>query len=168
MRTLMTKAQQQEFLNQNRQLTTLQFKWTFRGDGGVSLLDRNDTKITRASGGGYDRAGTCLGEFMQQHFQPELDKLANRFRSKNRVSHVQSMKVHALYGLHWKVEAKSAYLDGVCGFDCMRRILNIIGFEINCIKESNGRAQSGVDIYELVPVSAHNKKYFVTTVGRAA
>jgi hypothetical protein len=46
----------------------------------------------------------------------------------------------------------------------MRKILNVIGFEINCIKESNGRAQTGVDIYELVPVGAHNKKYIVTPI----
>jgi len=164
MNTLLTKAAQQAFLNQNRNLTPLQFKWTCRGNGSVALLDRNDTKITHATGTGYDRTGKCLGEFLMTHFQPELDKLAKRFRDASIKSPVQSMKDHAFYGLYWKREAKTAYVDGACGFGCMRRILNVIGFEINCIKEINGRALSGVDIYELVPVSAHNKKYMVTPI----
>jgi len=164
MNTLLTKAAQQSFLKQNRNLTTLQLKWTCRGNGSVALLDRNDGRLHRVGGTGYDRAGTCLAEFLMVHFQPELDKLAKRFRVKDNTRRVQSMKDHAFYGLYWKREAKTAYVDGACGFECMRRILNVIGFEINCIKESNGRAQSGVDIYELAPVSAHNKKYMIAPI----
>lgn len=163
MKTLLTKVAQQEFLNQNRQLTTLQFKWTCRGNGGVTLLDRSDNRLGRASGTGYDRAGTLLGDFIEDHFQNELDNLAKRFRNASGgARQVESSK--EFYGLYWNTCTKVAYVVGSCGFESMRKILNVIGFEINCIKESNGRAQTGVDIYELVPVGAHNKKYIVTPI----
>ena len=54
----------------------------------------------------------------------------------------------------------SVYLDGACGYDCMFRILNCIGFELVKVGEFE-KKYNGEVFYNLRPVSCHNKKYIV-------
>lgn len=162
MNTLMSKTEQEVFLKENVNLTTLQAKWSCRGEGYVKMLDRDDNKLSRAGGGGYDRWGTCLGNFISDTFSKEVLKLAQRFRAP--VNDQRYVTSKEFYGLSYSRKEKLARLDGACGSECMNKILNAIGFELKCIKESNGRAMSGTDIFELVPLSAHNRKYIVKPI----
>jgi|TARA_R100000084_G_C4571392_1_gene109405 hypothetical protein len=155
MKTILTKAQAQQFLDENWKLNTLNFKWTISkgrdtyGYNICTLRDMGGNKIASTCGGGYDMQGTALGNFINSYFSNELKKLtADR-------GGVAFAKRSGFYGLtHYNPKAKSysrrylkratehtrSYVDGASGFDCMRRILAKIGFKMNFVQEKKNCA----------------------------
>ena len=152
MKTILTKAQAQQFLDENWKFNTLNFKWTVSkgrdtyGYNICTLRDMGGNKIASTYGGGYDMQGAVLGNFINSYFSNELKKLtADRGGTFARFKHNAGF-----YGLtHYNPKAKSwsrrylkrakehtrSYVDGACGFDCMRRILAKIGFKMNFVQE---------------------------------
>lgn len=156
MRTIKTIAQQQEFLSRHFELDSIEHKWSCRGYGNSKLFDRLGYQITKASGCGYDRFGTVVGQMIEKYFADELLILAKREckgRGKSRKTS------NNFYGLFYNKEKDYAYVDGGCGIDCMKRILNKIGFELNYINETKGSV-TGSQFYQLAPISKHTRKYF--------
>ena len=145
----MTRKQRKEFLNENWKLETLSFKWTTSrarnsyGYNICTLKNSRNEKIASTCGGGYDMKGTALGEMINKYFPNELKKL---------VANSGSMDTPGgFYGLsHYNPKAKTSkrrflkratsytktYVDGGCGFDSMRRILEKIGYKIEFVKEN--------------------------------
>ena len=160
MKTLLTIAQQNEFIQNNFKVVQIEHKWSSRGYGNSKILDLHCTQIAKRGGCGYDRFGAVIGDYIESIFQDELNKLAKRF-AKVKYS-TGSKKSNEFYGLFINKDGK-AYLDGVCGISCMRKVLNAIGFELKYLNETKNSV-SGSQFYELVPVSAHIKKYIVAGI----
>lgn len=140
---ILNKQQRKQFLNDNWKLETMFFKWS--KSGVCAIYDKRDQKTEfSAGGGGYDKKGTALGQFINKHFSNELKKL-----TADRGGRV-TRKRTGFYGLtHYNPKAKShsrrylkratehtkTYVDGGCGFGCMVDILNKIGFDLKFIHE---------------------------------
>lgn len=77
----------------------------------------------RAGGGGYDKKGAALGDALMQLFPDDLKSLPLPVRRAN--GSVES----GLYGLNETKEGKR-YLDGACGFSCMEKVLEALGFKV--------------------------------------
>lgn len=153
MRTILTKAQQAEFLSTNHQLRTIKHKWSCRGMGNSKILDCNDFILGKAGGCGYDRFGAALGNAIAEMFPAELLKLAKRDCKGRRRSRKPAAKY---YGLFYNAVQDHAYLDGACGHSCMLKVLNKIGFSLHSVGEESGSV-SGVEFYTLEPVTSNDR-----------
>jgi len=159
MRTLLTKQQSADFVRENWRFQTLTFNWTTSrarnsyGYNICTLRDFNGDKIASTCGGGYDMKGTVLGDMINKYFTHELKKLVANSGSLDTPS--------GYYGLsHYNTKAKTSkrrflkrassntktYVDGGCGFDSMRRILEKIGFKMQFVKETKNSST-----YILIP-----------------
>lgn len=162
MRTLLTVKQQTEFLADNGHVAQIEHKWSCRGYGNSKIIDSRSNVVARASGCGYDRFGTVIGDYMETVFQNELNKLGKRFCKTKYTRERKASK--AFYGMFYNPKTGKAHLDGACGYECMHRILNCIGFELVQVGTTGNKGQTGSEFYELRPVSAYNRKYFVNGV----
>ena len=159
MRTLLTKQQSADFVRENWRFQTLTFNWTTSrardsyGYNICTLRDFKRDKIASTCGGGYDMKGTVLGDMINKYFTHELKKLVANSGSLDTPS--------GYYGLsHYNTKAKTSkrrflkrassntktYVDGGCGFDSMRRILEKIGFKMQFVKETKNSST-----YILIP-----------------
>ena len=131
MKTILSKAKQGKFLDDNWSVKTLHFKWGKTGSHKCWLYDRNDNVLGSAGGGGYDKQGTALGQFMNTYLNDELKKINST----------------DYYGItHWNKVTKKrqnkaskhtkTYVDGGCGFQSMQDILCKIGFNIIFVKST--------------------------------
>tara|TARA_R110002153_G_scaffold36785_1_gene108537 strand:+ start:437 stop:898 length:462 start_codon:yes stop_codon:yes gene_type:complete len=131
MKTILSKAKQETFLDDNWKVKTLHFKWAKTGSHKCWLYDRNDNVLGSAGGGGYDKKGTALGQFMNTYLNDELKKINST----------------DYYGItHWNKVTKKrqnraskhtkTYVDGGCGFQSMQDILCKIGFSLVFVKET--------------------------------
>lgn len=115
--------------------------------------EAHDRLMAKAGGGGYDRAGTCLGEFLQGHFGPELARIASRADSRYRLTRGDGPNErigvdddgHApydrrsLYGMRAYYRGRKVervHLDGGCGWDSMVRIAEAIGLQVKYVAET--------------------------------
>jgi ribosomal protein S11 len=144
-----TKQQRKEFLNENWRLSTLHFKWTksrakeTEGYLICTLKDRQGNKIASTCGGGYDMKGKVFGEMINKYFPNELKKLvANSGGVSDSpggfygLSHYNpKAKTHKRRWLKRATKNTKTFVDGACGFESMRRILEKIGFKIEFILE---------------------------------
>ena len=160
MKTLLTIAQQNEFLSNNWKVENITHRWSTRGYGSSKIIDHDGNTLAKATGCGYDRFGTVIGEFIQSTFQNELQRLGKRFCKKPYAGDRKSSK--EFYGMFLKPDG-SVYLDGACGCDCMFRILNCIGFELVKVGEFE-KTYNGEVFYNLRPVSDNNKKYILGNI----
>ena len=160
MKTLLTIAQQNEFLSNNWNLVDISHRWSCRGYGSSRIQNSRGETLAKATGCGYDRFGTAIGQFIEATFPDELQRLAKRSCKNKYGNGGKSSK--EFYGLFIGNDGK-VYLDGACGYDCMFRILNCIGFELKQVGEHK-TANSGSVFYTLHPVSEHNKKYIVSNI----
>ena len=161
MKTLMTIKQQKAFITDNWNLETICHRWSTRGYGSSRIIDQRGNTLSKATGCGYDRFGTVIGDFIQTTFQAELQRLAKRFCKTKYPTGGKSSK--QFYGLFMRPDG-TPYLDGACGYECMSRILNCIGFELHQCGKSE-KTYNGDEFLQLRPVSDHNKKYIVERVG---
>jgi len=159
MKTLLTIKQQESFLSVNREFKTINHKWSSRGYGNSKIIDDMGCVISKANGCGYDRFGTVIGSMIEVLFPKEINKLAKRFCKKGPRNSTRKCSSE-FYGLFYNAKEKTAYLDGGCGYSCMYKVLNAIGFELSQIAESE-RSNNGEVFYSLSPVSTHNKKYIL-------
>lgn len=162
MRTLLTVKEQTEFLANNYHLAQIEHKWSCRGYGNSKILDSRSNVVSRASGCGYDRFGKVIGDYIEAIFQTELNKLGKRFCKTVYTKERKASKT--FYGMAYNPKTGETSLDGACGYDCMCRVLNCIGFELVQVGSTGNKGQSGSVFYELRPVSADNKKYIVNGV----
>jgi hypothetical protein len=122
----------------------LEFKW---GRTNAVSLYVNDSRVATAGGGGYDKKGTVLGEWIQKEFQEELKKL-----------YAGKKKESDYYGMSKSESGDKIFLDGATGFNSMENILNAIGYGLDRVASSKN-----VDKYILVESKAQGG-YVNTTV----
>lgn len=127
---------------------------TFRGGSGTVRLyvdrDDSDRQVAHAGGGGYDKRGTCLGEFLTDTFQPELLRIAKRAGASYRDTADGLQRVEdeaagrydsrSLYGMttyrNRRGKAERVRLDGACGYESMVRVAEAIGLRIEFAGET--------------------------------
>lgn len=154
-RTILTIAEQNQFLSDNWQAKNISHKWSSRGMGNSKILDAQGNVIGKAGGCGYDRYGAALGEAIITLFPKELFKLAKRECKGKRRNYKQAKK---FYGMFYSSITGMAWLDGGCGSNCMEKILNKIGFSIERVGEHEG-SNNGEVFYTLKPVTKHDKQF---------
>jgi hypothetical protein len=114
--------------------------------------------IAKATGCGYDRFGTVLGDAIEHLFGDALTKLARKECRKPYGSFGGNHKAsEALYGLFYDANKKRGYVDGGCGHDCMKRILNRIGFSLEWVGETDGSV-TGEQFYQLTPRNKRDRE----------
>ena len=156
LRTLLTIKQQHAFLADHWQAKTLTHKWSTNGYGNSKILDGQGNVIGKAGGCGYDRYGTALGNAMTALFPKLIHKLAKRECKGSRRTYKQAKD---FYGLFYNAVTDKAWVDGGCGHESMKRILQKIGFSLEYVGESE-RSRTGEQFYRLVPITKHERKYF--------
>jgi hypothetical protein len=94
---------------------------------------------------------------MLHAFGNELVKLANKTVKPGQGK--SSRKNTAFYGLWLRDNKLSVSLDGACGFECMIKILNAIGFSLVFRTDCGGKGQTGYQVYTIEPLSKHDRKW---------
>lgn len=152
MKTELSKAQQAEWLNNNS--ATLEHKWSARGMGSSKIIHGGEV-IGKAGGCGYDRYGAALGNAIESLFPEQLMALAKRECKVRRNANSKSSE--NFYGL--SLYKGKAGLDGGCGHREMEKVLNKIGFSLNCVGDSS-TSNAGSTFYTLEPLTDRDRKYF--------
>lgn len=140
------------------ELVLLHFKWTVsRGREtygyNICTLFADGVRVAQCNGGGYDMQGTCLGEYIQKTYQPELRRVFEK-QIKNVVpvnwrkykkddgttERCLRKNVHGFYGatlINGEDGKIGVSLNGRCGFSSIEKIANSIGIALNWNKESD-------------------------------
>ncbi|WAW11559.1 hypothetical protein vBAcePPAc_0182 [Aeromonas phage vB_AceP_PAc] len=108
------------------------------------LDDRNNGKRFRCMGGGYDMIGTVFGEWLQENYQEQLQAIKARSHYiTDEKGTGSNPRPDSLYGMRWKTD-NTVSLDGACGLECMIRIAEAIGLDIerDYIKKGKRRGET--------------------------
>lgn len=154
--TMMNIGQQSAFLSDNWRYARISHKWSCRGMGNSKILNGADEVIGKASGCGYDRFGTALGDAITTMFPQQLLELAKRECKGRRRNYKQAPR---FYGLFYNSITGKAWVDGGCGSDCMKKILNKIGFSLSSAGVTNIHASTGQEFFTIAPLTKHERKY---------
>lgn len=126
-------------------MKTLELKYSISkardtyGDNIVTLID--ECKKYRTLGGGYDMIGTVFAQWLKDHYYDELFQLAQD----------EIKRKEEYYGLFVSDDKAKIWLDGCCGFECIKKIAKAIGLEVQTIwKKNHG--------YTYILVGAKNDK----------
>jgi len=132
MRTIQTKQQQKDFLLENWRIETLNFRWSKAGV--CRIYDkRSEPTDFKAGGHGYDKRGTALGNLINYHFSQDLKRLnASEFYG---LTHYNPNGRKGKKYIKRATSSTRSYVDGGCGFDCMQRILQKIGYKMKFVQE---------------------------------
>ncbi len=105
------------------------------------LDDRNNGQRFRTIGGGYDMIGTVFGQWLEANYQKELIEISQRAHNvfNQRKEWVTSGRDDSLYGMTYRVADGKVSLDGACGLECMIRIAETIGLEVERDYIAKGR-----------------------------
>ena len=88
-------------------------------------------------GGGYDMVGTVIGDFVTEEFQSQLKQYASTL-TKAPFGCTKHFKFEECYGLFMR-ENGSVYIDGGCGQETVRRIVENAGLEIHFSHNKRGQ-----------------------------
>ena len=110
------------------EIKVLQFRWIIskaRDTYGYNIcsLYVDGEKVSSCNGGGYDMAGTTLGDYLTKTYQQRLKMLyvENRFLGVNKKNY---------HGMFKDETTDSIYLDGGCGITQIKNIAEDIGLSI--------------------------------------
>lgn len=105
------------------------------------LDDRNNGQRFRTIGGGYDMIGTVFGQWLQANYQKELMEISQRANTvyNQQLEWVTSDRSDRLYGMTYRVIDGRVTIDGACGLECMIRIAEAIGLEVERDYIAKGR-----------------------------
>jgi hypothetical protein len=128
-------------------VTTLQMSWTTsrgRETYGYNIARLEDTstgKRHRCMGGGYDMQGTVFAEWLQENYQDDLVKIADRAHSQYLRNGDQYTRqpnndaADSLYGMTMtrtpKMTSTTVTLDGGCGLQSIETIAKEIGLDVS-------------------------------------
>ena len=102
-------------------------------------------RMGTATGGGYDLGGTAFGLAMMKLLGAELAALAPRAGStwdKVTRESVRNDAADSLYGFSVTTAGgkfHSLHLDGACGFESMRRVVEALGYSLDYVSGDRNR-----------------------------
>lgn len=102
------------------------------------LDDSLSGKRYRCMGGGYDMVGTCFGDWLADNYQTELLKIKERAHYRFGTWEPQK---DSFYGMSYNAQKNKVSLDGACGLDCMFKIANAIGLEVQREYKTNSMSR---------------------------
>lgn len=105
------------------------------------LDDTSTGERFKCMGGGYDMQGTVFGSWLEACYQDRLVELkdrANYFFKTGEMPRAND-RPDRLYGMAYIVEDDRISLDGSCGLECMIRIAEAIGLEVERDYIAKGR-----------------------------
>ena len=111
---------------------------------GYSICRLDDTSTGerfKCMGGGYDMQGTVFGEWLAANYQPELLALKDRanYTLTKAGEFIPANREDSLYGMAYLEKDNRISLDGACGLECMIRIAEAIGLEVERDYIAKGR-----------------------------
>lgn len=131
-----------------KKIKRLALSWSVsrgRDTYGYNICRLDDTSTGyrfKCMGGGYDMVGTVFGDWLAANYQPELLALKDRasyvFPSTGRGFHEED-RADSLYGMRYHEKGDRISLDGACGLECMIRIAEAIGLEVERDYIAKGR-----------------------------
>jgi hypothetical protein len=99
----------------------------------IARLDSRDSgKRYRTCGGGYDMIGTVLGQYVENELQDKLRELVHSINGllvDAGYTVPGYRKINDLYGLTVAPNGH-VQIDGACGVDCVIRIIEALGLEV--------------------------------------
>ena len=150
MRKLLTKKQREAWLDENWRYGVLTFRYSDGVNGNiVKVVDKRGDIIkgVRCTGGGYDMTGTCLGQFIEQNFPNEIRRLDPREFYGIKHYNMGSVRGGRFYRPRERYQVRQSkntrtIIDGACGMESMRKILEQIGFKLEYVHETRGRVDT--------------------------
>lgn len=111
---------------------------------GYNICRLDDTSTGnrfKCMGGGYDMRGTVFGEWLAANYQPDLLALKDRanYTSTAAGEFIPANREDSLYGMAYLENDNRISLDGACGLECMIRIAEAIGLEVERDYIAKGR-----------------------------
>ena len=105
------------------------------------LDDRNNGQRFKCMGGGYDMVGTVFGQWLAAYYQAELLALKERANYSRSIDggYTPANRDDSLYGMVYLEKENRISLDGACGLECMIRIAEAIGLEVDRDYIAKGR-----------------------------
>ena len=105
------------------------------------LDDRNNGQRFKCMGGGYDMVGTVFGQWLAAYYQAELLTLKERASSSRSIDggYTLANRGDSLHGMTYHEQENRISLDGACGLECMIRIAEAIGLEVDRDYIAKGR-----------------------------
>jgi len=115
----------------------------------VTITDTDTGKKYRTTGGGYDMQGTVLGDWVQDVLQDDLMRIKERAQSvytDKRFQVIETNHTH-LYGMTFYTNDNKVVLDGGCGENCIIRIIEACGYNIQFLRHGRKNEIVGYYIY---------------------
>ena len=105
------------------------------------LDDRNNGQRFRTIGGGYDMIGTVFGQWLETYYQKELMEISQQAKRvfNQQKEWIDCGRSDSFYGMNYYVNDGRISLDGACGLECMIRIAEAIGLEVERDHIAKGR-----------------------------
>lgn len=102
----------------------------------ICRLDSRDSgKRYRCMGGGYDMTGTVVADWLVAEHQDKLSAWVTTIDLDNSRSDYLTAR-HPYYGL--RVGPTSVHVDGACGIECVIRIAEACGIELQRLSNRKG------------------------------
>jgi hypothetical protein len=133
MRRIRSVSQDNSGCKMKNSIHHLSIKWTVsrgRDTYGYNICRLSDSQTGQSyktCGGGYDMLGTVLANWLDSNFQAELQALASTVEQVVYTDTRTCCK--EFYGMFMRSD-QTVHLDGGCGLDCMMKIAESIGLEI--------------------------------------
>lgn len=113
----------------------------------ICRLDHSITgKRYKCMGGGYDMVGDCLGQFVTDYLQADLMALADQSYYTvglvgSSVSHREGgNNLYGVYAYYKDGQLVRVSVDGSCGVDSVRRIVEAMGYEFESVYNKRKQA----------------------------
>lgn len=130
-----------------KKIKRLALSWSVsrgRDTYGYNICRLDDTSTGdrfKCMGGGYDMVGTVFGDWLAANYQPELLALKDRAGAvwEEAGGRKSADRADRLYGMVYREKDSVVILDGACGLDCMIRIAEAIGLDVERDYIAKGR-----------------------------
>jgi len=101
---------------------------------GTCILEVDGIRVSSAGGGGYDKEGTCIGEWLLKTFSTRLKALDSSKYVGLRYSHELKDKTFNLKRIPKNKRDDKSYLlsvSGACGISCMIALVRGLQLTVN-------------------------------------
>lgn len=130
-----------------KKIKRLALSWSVsrgRDTYGYNICRLDDTSTGdrfKCMGGGYDMRGTVFGKWLEACYQDRLLAMKDRanYRWDTVGVYVPANREDSLYGMAYIEKDNRISLDGACGIECMIRIAEAIGLEVERDYIAKGR-----------------------------
>lgn len=130
-----------------KKIKRLALSWSVsrgRDTYGYNICRLDDTSTGerfKCMGGGYDMVGSVFAQWLEACYQADLVALKDRanYTSTAAGEFIPANREDSLYGMAYLENDNRISLDGACGLECMIRIAEAIGLEVERDYIAKGR-----------------------------